>query len=117
MKYLYKYPQAAFPYDDLVRDQPPARPHEPEYELLDTGVFDDDRYFDVFVEYAKADAEDVLIQITVANRGPEARRCTCCRRCGSATPGRGRNRGKAGAEGPRRRGQHPVVQRTTPTRC
>jgi len=56
MKYLYKYPQAAYPYD----------------ELLDTGVFDDDRYFDVFVEYAKESPDDLLIRITVANRGPEA---------------------------------------------
>lgn len=72
MKYLYKYPQQAFPYDDLVKTNRNRNRYELEYELLDTGVFDDDRYFDVFVEYAKADAEDVLIKITVANRGPEA---------------------------------------------
>jgi hypothetical protein len=72
MKYLYKYPQAAFPYDDLVRTNRGRSRYEPEYELLDTGIFDEDRYFDVFVEYAKADAEDVLIKITVANRGPAA---------------------------------------------
>jgi hypothetical protein len=71
MKYLYKYPQAAFPYDDLVKTSCSRGRHEPEYELLDTGVFDDDRYFDVFVEYAKASPEDMLIQITVFNRGPE----------------------------------------------
>src|SRR5512141_2478015 len=72
MKYLYKYPPAAFPYDQLVLSNRDRNRYELEYELLDTGIFDDDRYFDVFVEYAKADAEDVLIQISVANRGPEA---------------------------------------------
>ncbi|WOD39234.1 MGH1-like glycoside hydrolase domain-containing protein [Nodosilinea sp. E11] len=72
MKYLYKYPQAEFPYQDLVETNAQRNRYELEYELLDTGIFDDDRYFDVFVEYAKADAEDVLIQISVANRGPEA---------------------------------------------
>ncbi len=72
MKYLYKYPQAAFPYDDLVETNRRRSRHEFEYELLDTGVFDQDRYFDVFVEYAKASPEDILIQITVHNRGPEA---------------------------------------------
>ena len=72
MKYLYKYPQAAFPYDELVATNRKRPRTQPEYELLDTGVFDDDRYFDVFVEYAKQDAEDILIRITVCNRGPEA---------------------------------------------
>src|SRR5881397_2982054 len=71
MKYLYKYPHAAYPYDDLVRTNRARGRGEPEYELLDTGVFDADRYFDVFVEYAKADVEEILIRITVANRGPE----------------------------------------------
>ncbi len=72
MKYLYKYPQAAFPYDNLVFTNRDRGRGEAEYELLDTGVFDGDRYFDVFVEYAKQDAEDILIRITVCNRGPEA---------------------------------------------
>jgi len=72
MKYLYKYPQAAFPYDDLVGTSRNRGRTEPEYELLDTGVFEGDRYFDVYVEYAKQDAEDILIRITVYNRGPEA---------------------------------------------
>lgn len=72
MKYLYKYPQAAFPYDELVATNGKRSRYELEYELLDTGIFDDDRYFDVLVEYAKADAEDLLIQISVTNRGPEA---------------------------------------------
>ena len=71
MKYLYKYPQAAYPYDDLVATNRDRGRGKPEYELLDTGVFDQDRYFDVFVEYAKASPEDLLIQITVHNRGPE----------------------------------------------
>ena len=71
MKYLYKYPQAAFPYDDLVATNRRRTRHEMEYELLDTGVFNEDRYFDVFVEYAKAAPNDVLIQVTIHNRGPE----------------------------------------------
>ncbi len=72
MKYLYKYPQAAYPYGDLVATNQRRSRDEPEYELLDTGIFNDDRYFDVFLEYAKADAEELLIRITVCNRGPEA---------------------------------------------
>jgi hypothetical protein len=72
MKYLYKYPQRQFPYSDLVETNGRRSRNEFEYELLDTGVFDDNRYFDVFVEYAKADPEDLLIRITVHNRGPEA---------------------------------------------
>jgi hypothetical protein len=71
MKYLYKYPQAAFPYADLVETSRCRGRQEMEYELIDTGVFDQDRYFDVFVEYAKGSPEDILIQITVHNRGPE----------------------------------------------
>ncbi|MGH7146942.1 MAG: MGH1-like glycoside hydrolase domain-containing protein [Burkholderiales bacterium] len=71
MKYLYKYPQAAFPYADLVTTNKGRSRSEPEYEPLDTGIFNEDRYFDVFVEYAKASPEDILIQITVCNRGPE----------------------------------------------
>jgi len=71
LKYLYKYPQGAYPYDELVRTNRGRSRTEPEYELIDTGVFDQDRYFDVFVEYAKAAPEDILIQITVHNRGPE----------------------------------------------
>ena len=74
MKYLYKYPQREFPYGDLVETNRRRSREEFEYELLDTGVFDDDRYFDVFVEYAKAAPEDILIRITVHNRGPEAAR-------------------------------------------
>ena len=72
MKYLYKYPQAAFPYEDLVQTNGKRTRDEMEYELLDTGVFKDDRYFDVFVEYAKGGAEDILVKITAFNRGQEA---------------------------------------------
>jgi hypothetical protein len=72
MKYLYKYPQAAYPYADLAATNRARGKHEPEYELLDTGVFKEDRYFDVFIEYAKAAPEDVLIRLSVVNRGPEA---------------------------------------------
>ncbi|MGA7242243.1 MAG: glucosidase [Terracidiphilus sp.] len=72
MKYLYKYPQGAFPYLDLIQTNSGRNRGDFEYELLDTGIFNDDRYFDVFVEYAKQDPEDLLIQISVSNRGPEA---------------------------------------------
>ncbi|HXZ78809.1 MAG TPA: glucosidase [Terriglobales bacterium] len=72
MKYLYKYPQHPYPYDDLVKTNTKRARTEMEYELLDTGVFDDDRYFDVFVEYAKESAHDILIRITACNRGPDA---------------------------------------------
>ena len=72
MRYLYKYPQAAYPYSDLVLTNRRRSRDEMEYELLDTGVFNDDRYFDVFVEYAKGSPEDILIQITAINRGPDA---------------------------------------------
>ncbi len=71
MKYLYKYPQAAFPYADLVETSKKRGRGELEYELIDTGVFNENRYFDVFVEYAKATPEDVLVRITIHNRGPE----------------------------------------------
>ena len=72
MKCLYKYPQAAYPYADLVETNRRRTRNEFEYELLDSGVFNEDRYFDVFVEYAKEAPEDILIKITVCNRGPEA---------------------------------------------
>ena len=72
MKYLYKYPQAAFPYADLVETNRRRGRQDMEYELLDTGAFDDDRYFDVFVEYAKSGPEDILVRITAINRGPDA---------------------------------------------
>ena len=71
---LYKYPQREFPYAQLVEENGRRKGDgsQPEFELLDTGIFDDDRYFDVFVEYAKATPEDILMLVTVHNRGPEA---------------------------------------------
>ena len=69
MKYLYKYPQREFPYRDLVETNRRRTKEELEYELLDTGVFEDDRYFDVFLEYAKEGPEDILIKVSVHNRG------------------------------------------------
>jgi hypothetical protein len=71
MKFLYKYPQAEYPYARLVEENRRRGREAPEYELIDTGVFDEDRYFDVFVEYAKGTPEDLLIRIQVINRGPE----------------------------------------------
>jgi hypothetical protein len=72
LKMLYKYPQREYPYSALVDESRRRTRNEPEYELLDTGVFAEDRYFDVFVEYAQANLEDVLMRVTVHNRGPEA---------------------------------------------
>jgi len=72
MKFLYKYPQAAFPYARLVEENRRRGRDAPEFELLDTGVFEGNRYFDIFVEYAKATAEDILVRITAHNRGPDA---------------------------------------------
>ena len=72
MKYLYKYPHQAYPYDQIVTTNRQRSRQDPEFELIDTGIFDDDRYFDVFVEYAKGAPEDLLIRISVANRGKEA---------------------------------------------
>jgi hypothetical protein len=69
LKYLYKYPQSAFPYDDLVAANRQRGRTDPEYELIDTGVFNDDRYFDVLVEYAKVAPDDILIKISASNRG------------------------------------------------
>src|SRR5579864_495555 len=71
LKHLYKYPQAAFPYDQLVEENRKRTRQDPEFELIDSGVFAENRYFDVFVEYAKATSEDILIRITAFNRGPE----------------------------------------------
>ncbi len=76
MKMLYKYPQDAFPYSALVEENRRRGKDAPEFEILDTGVFDDDRYFDVVLEYAKAAPEDILLTITARNRGPEAARIT-----------------------------------------
>jgi hypothetical protein len=72
MKFLYKYPQGEFPYARLVAENQRRTRLEPEFDLLDTGIFDEDRYFDVFVEYAKASPEDILVRIQVINRGPDS---------------------------------------------
>src|SRR5579871_530095 len=74
LKYLYKYPQTAFPYAELVSKNAARSRHEPEFELVDTGIFNQNRYFDIFVEYAKAEAEDILVRVTVWNRGPDSAR-------------------------------------------
>jgi hypothetical protein len=71
MRMLYKYPQRAFPYGVLVEENRRRGPHEREFELVDTGVFDDGRYFDVTIEYAKAASDDILMRVTAVNRGPE----------------------------------------------
>ncbi len=72
MKFLYKYPQQEFPYRSLVDENGRRTRNDPEFELIDSGVFDEDSYFDVFVEYAKVTHEDILIRIKAYNRGPEA---------------------------------------------
>ena len=71
MKFLYKYPQAAFPYEQIVEENRKRTKRDPEFELMDTSVFNEGRYFDVFVEYAKASPEDILIKVTASNRGPD----------------------------------------------
>ncbi len=71
LRFLYKYPQAEFPYARLVEENRRRTKRDPEFELMNTGVFDEDRYFDIFVEYAKATPEDILVRITAWNRGPE----------------------------------------------
>ncbi len=87
MKTLYKYPQAAYPYADLVQTNSHRNRKEMEYELLDTGVFYEDRYFDVFIEYAKAGPEDILVKITAINRGPETAKLHLLPTSGSGTTG------------------------------
>src|SRR5690242_17647316 len=72
LKMLYKYPQCEFPYAQLTEEIRRRSREQPEFELLDTGIFNDDRYFDVFVEYARPEPEDILLLISVHNRGPDA---------------------------------------------
>ena len=71
MKYLYKYPQAEFPYDELLQKNQSVGKHDPEYEILDTGIFNEDKYFDIYIEYAKIDSDDIFIKIEFVNRGSE----------------------------------------------
>ena len=112
MKYLYKYPQAAYPYDDLVATNRGRGKHEPEYELLDTGVFDDNRYFDVFVEYAKAAPDDMLIRISVCNRGPGRGVAACA--ADALVPQHVVAGGRRLEARPRRRSRPPAMRRSTP---
>src|SRR5271155_3986573 len=72
MRMLYKYPQAAFPYAALVEENRRRSAREPEFELVDTGIFDEERYFDIEIEYAKGGIDDILMQLTAYNRGPVA---------------------------------------------
>jgi hypothetical protein len=97
MKYLYKYPQNAYPYGDLIETNRRLGRNAPEYELLDTGVFTADRYFDVFVEYAKAGPRDTLIRISCAIVDLKPPACMYCRPCGSAIRGHG---GRTSRNGP-----------------
>lgn len=90
MRMLYKYPHAAYPYDDLVQENARRGGDMPEYEILDTGVFDDLRYFDVQVEYAKHAPDDILMRVTIENRADQWPRWMCCRKSGRAIRGRGR---------------------------
>src|SRR5206468_2129341 len=100
MKWLYKYPQREFPYADLVDENLRRAGKGPEYELLDTGIFDDDRYFDVFVEYGKASPEDIVVKVTAWNRGPEPAPLRQGRLPSSRHPRRGRRESRrCGDEG------------------
>ena len=74
LQFLYKYPHAEYPYDQLVAENRRRSRHDPEYELIDTGIFGENRYFDIFIEYAKATSEEMLVRITAWNRGPEPAR-------------------------------------------
>ncbi|MEM9026294.1 MAG: glucosidase [Verrucomicrobiota bacterium] len=78
LKMLYKYPQQAFPYEALVQENKSLGYDAPEYELIDTGIFDDDRYFDVYIEYAKGNPEDILMRVSAINRGPEEAEVLLC---------------------------------------
>ncbi len=92
MKYLYKYPQGEFPYSKLLEENRNAGKLNGEFELLDSGIFNDNKYFDCFIEYAKADADDILIKITVANRGAEMHKSMFCQRFGFVILGRGKSK-------------------------
>ncbi len=89
LKGLYKYPQAAFPYAALVTENAKRSRTDPEFEIYDTGIFNDGRYFDIFAEYAKQSIDDIYIRITLVNRGPESASVTLFQRSGSGIPGAG----------------------------
>ena len=91
-RWRYHYPQGAFPYQDLIDTNAARNRYQPEYELLDTGAFDDDRYWITEVHYAKAGPDDLLMSVQVTNAGRRRTRCTCCLPRGSATPGPGTRR-------------------------
>jgi hypothetical protein len=115
LKMLYKYPQREFPYAQLVEENGRRKGDgsQPEFELLDTGIFDDDRYFDVFVEYAKARRRTFSCWSRSTIAGRRRRKFRCCRNCFSATPGRGNPTGQAQAhrrEGWRQNRARPTGQ-------
>ena len=116
MKYLYKYPQCAYPYEQLLQENRRRGRHEPEYELLDTGIFDDDRYFDVFVEYAKDGPDDMLVRISAINRGAQPAPLHLlptlwCRNDWSWTPGHSRPLIRADPQHPTRlQVTHPALE-------
>jgi len=89
MKMLYKYPQAEFPYKTLADENRQRGRSEPEFELYDTGAFRENRYFDIFAEYAKGSDEDIFIRITACNADQKLERCTCYPHFGFAIPGPG----------------------------
>ena len=89
MKFLYKYPQRGISLRAAPRGEPPARPARSEFELIDTGIFDEDRYFDVFIEYAKAGPDDISFVSRRSIAARTRRRFICCPPCGFATPGHG----------------------------
>ncbi len=89
MRWLYRYPQARFPYDELLEENRRRGRSDPEYELVDTGVLDGNRFFDVEIVYAKSTPNDMCILVRVTNQAPTEPSCTSCRRYGSAIRGRG----------------------------
>ncbi len=111
MKYLYKYPQAEFPYAQLLKENKRRTRQDPEYELIDTGIFDQNRYFDVEIEYVKHEPEDILIRISSPTAAPIQHRFICCPHSGSAT------RGCGGAIRVGRRSPSAVVVRRTAWPC
>jgi hypothetical protein len=101
MRWRYAYPQAAFPYDALVRENANRDRRASEYELLDAGALNGGRYWDLVVDYAKAAPDDICLRVRIRNAGRTRRSSTCCRRCGFATAGRGipRSRNRRSANG------------------
>ena len=105
LKYRYRYPLGEYPYADLLRTNADRGRLDFEYELLDTGIFDDNRFVDVDVEYAKAAPDDIHVRSPCRIAARRRRICICCRRCGSATPGGWTDR-RASSLGRRRSGHH-----------